>query len=309
MEGKGQIGRGVHAGMAVCGGALMLAGLSMPWLSAGVGGKAPTYQGLDLAVISVPTVLFSAGAIGFACAWWHLEDDRFSTCAGVAAGVMFGFAAAMLLAVEGTSALIPASLLPATLRRSSAMLSVGPGVWSALVGSVVVLAAMIGVRIKRFDLGSWATPRGRQKLVGMLLLLALIASLGWLRYQPWIESSVVGQGLDLPGQAAPWVGPISLLALWLLVGALMLVSLSCVQIAGLVAAGAGWLISFLAAVVMVASESLAELRLDDLIQEATTVQGVTFHAAPAVWETFFTGLLAALVGGHLVRRPSHSGGE
>lgn len=308
MNGKDQIGRGVHAGTAVCGGALMLAGLSMPWLSAGVGNQSPTYYGLDLLVISVPTVLFSLGTIGFACAWWRLRDERFSTYAGMAAGVMFGFAAVMLLAIEGMSALIPMSLLPVTLRRSSTILSAGPGVWSALVGSVVVLAVTVGARVSRFDLGSWATPRDRRKLTGISLLLALVAGLGWLRYQPWIESSVVGQGFDLPGQAAPWVGPFSLFALWLLVGAITLVSLSYVQIAGLLAAAAGWLISFLAAVVMIASESLAELRLGELIQEATAVEGITFHTAPAVWATFFMGLLAAMVGGYLVRWPSHSGG-
>jgi hypothetical protein len=139
--------------------------------------------------------------------------------------------------------------------------------------------------------------------------LALIAVIGWLRYQPWIESSVLGNGLNLRGQAAPWVGPASLCALWLLAGALVLSAFSYVQVGGLVAAAAGWLISFLSAIVVITAESLAELRLGDLVDEASTVQGVTFHVGPAVWATFVMGLVTAAIGGYLVCWPSQSGGE
>jgi hypothetical protein len=300
MNGMNQTRRGVHAGVTTCGCAIILAGLFTPWLSAGVGSQSPTYRGFDLIEIVLPVVILSVSAIGLASAWWYLEAEKFSTYAGLVVGVMFGFAAVMLIIVEGTNALLPVSMLPVTLRRSSSIVSAGPGVWLALIGSVTALAATTGAGVQRIDLGSWTTSRDRGKLAGTLLLLALAVAFGWLRYQSWIESSALGYALDLHGQAAPWIGPASLWALCLLAAAILLVALSYVQVAGLLAACAGWLISFLAALVMIAAESLAQLRLGSLISAVGSAHDVTFHSGPAVWAAFLTGLLIAMVGGYLV---------
>ncbi|HMI82075.1 MAG TPA: hypothetical protein VK480_09840, partial [Solirubrobacterales bacterium] len=113
--------------------------------------------------------------------------------------------------------------------------------------------------------------------------------------------------LGLSGQAAPWLGPASLFALILLAAALVLSALSRFQAAGLLAAGSGWLISFLAAIAIIASESVGHLRLGDFFD--STGHSVTFHTAAAAWGTYLSGLSIAVVGGFLVCWPHHSGGE
>lgn len=286
-----------------------MAGIPLPWFSVGVGSDPSSYEGLDFVAIGVPVVLLSLGIIGFAITWWYFEDERFSTYAALTAGFLLVITTVILVTIEAASALIPSSLLPATLRRSSIVLSAGPGLWAAFAGSLVVLTVTTGFGSRRFDLRSWISPRSRGKLGVSLLLLTLLVVVGWLRYQPWIHSSVLNHRLDLPGQAAPWVGPTSLLALWLLVAALLLALLSRVQEAGLVAAGAGWLISFLAAIAVISSETLAQLRLGALVEDSAAVRGIAFHAAPAAWATFLAGLIVAAAGGYLVCWPSQSGGR
>jgi hypothetical protein len=289
----------VGAIVALCGGGLMLAGLFLPWVSVSLGAEDPS-SGFDLLAIWIPTVLAALASVGLTLAWWWSRRERFAVYAALPAGFLCLFAISVLLGIEASGSLLPLSFLPETLRRSTGVLSAGGGLWISLAGAVAVVFATSGLGRWQFHRHSWSHGEDRRKLGILALLLAFTAFIGWLRYQPWVASSALGDDLGVSGQAAPWVGPASLFALFLLVGAFVLLVFARFQVAGLVTAGAGWLISFLAAMSVIVGESLARLRLDALLEGSAVEQGVTFHADLAAWVTYLCGILLAALGGFLV---------
>lgn len=278
---------------------LMLAGLPMPWLSAGLG-EGGTYAGLDFAAAWVPTLLCVVASSAFALAWWRTRNDQFAQYATLAAGFLLLFLLGMMVAIELFGDMLPTSLLPLSLRRSSTLLAAGIGIWTTLAGAALAVVASSGEAAWTLGRRAWRSPGGPEKLGATAVLVIMALLIGWLRYQPWLTASVLGEGFTLSAQAAPYVGPLSLGVVCLLVCALVLASLSLFQIAGLVAAGAGWLLTFLAAISVIGSETLGHLRLGDLLGDSGTSHSVTFHPDPAAWLTYVLGLVIALIGGFLV---------
>jgi len=293
---------------ALAGAVLMLLGLFLPWLSAGAGGETELYGGFAFPAVWVPTSLCVVLVCGFALTWWRLKDDRLQQYAALCAGFLLLYLVATLVVIESFSDLLPTSFLPAVaLRRSSSLLAAGIGLWTSLAGVGVVILAAGGDRVWEAGRRAWRSSGGPEKVLaaGLLGILALVV--GWLRCQPWIDSSVFGSGITLSAQAAPYVGPASLLVVALLVCSLVLAGMSLFQPAGLVAAGAGWLLTFLAAIAVIGSETLARLRLGDLISGSQAGHSVTFQATAAAWSTYATGLVIALIGGFLVCWKNQSG--
>jgi hypothetical protein len=282
----------------------MLAGLLLPWISTSLV-EDSTSRGVDLVAIWVPTVISALLSIGFAGGWWRTGSVRFSTYAALAAGFTLLLTALTLAAIEASGNLIPTSLLPSTVRRSAGVLGAGAGAWTTLAGAALVAAAASGPVRGRFQLLIRECAADRRRAGALLALVVLVVLVAWLRYQPWLDSAALGKTLTVNGQAAPWVGPGSLLALCLLVGAFVALAFSRFQEAGLIVAGAGWLISFFAAITVIAGESLAQLRLDDLLEGSLGVQTVTFHVALAAWGTYVCGIAIATVGGFLVCCRNH----
>jgi len=308
MGDAGKGGKGLHAKVALAGGILVLVGLPLPWISAGVGPEEVSSRGIDLIAAYVPTVLAALAICALAACWWWSGRELYATYAAFAAGFLCLFLLVTVIAVESASGLIPASFLPVTLRRSSGVIAAGAGAWISLAGCALALFAASPVGSWVSDLHMGQNPTARLRLAAVFLLLVLTVAVGWLRYQPWIGSSALGEKLELSGHAAPWIGPASLLAVCLLAGAVVLFALSYFEAAGLLAAGSGWLISFLAAIAAITAESLARFRLGDLASSLSG-QSVTFHATLAVWGTYLSGLLIAGVGGFLVWWQYESGGE
>jgi hypothetical protein len=278
----------------------MLVGLLLPWLSAGAGSGTELYGGFSFPAVWVPTLTCAFVTLGFAVAWWCLEDDRFQQYAALGAGFLLLYLLATLVAIEVFSDLLPTAFLPAATHRSSSLLSAGIGLWTSLAGASVVILAAGGDRVWVAGKRAWESSGGPEKVVAAMVLGILALVVGWLRCQPWVATSVFGDGFTLSAQAAPYVGPASLLAICLLVCALLLAGLSFFQLAGLVAAGAGWLLTFLAAIAVIGSETLGRLGLDDLVSGSKTSHGVTFQPAIAAWFTYLVGMVIAILGGFLV---------
>lgn len=293
--------------LALCGGGMMLAGLPFTWISVGVGAGDPS-NGVDLLACWVPTALTAFASIGFAIAWWSTGRNEFATYLTLAAGFSVIFIAVTLVAIENAGDMVPLPFLPATMRRSSGIVAGGGGLWVSLGGSVIALLAASRVRFWEFHLASHERCGVTRGALAVALLLAMAIVVGWLRYQSWIDSSVPGHGFGLSGQAAPWVGPMSLFALFLLAGSVLLAARSHYRAAGLLAAGSGWLVTFLAAIALIASEALAQVRLGDLTNGASSGHTVTVHVALAAWGTYVSGLLIALIGAFLVCWSHQSGG-
>src|ERR1043165_5002901 len=144
MEEGRQLNRTPYAKIMIAAGVLMLVGLPLPWLSTGIGEGARTYSGLVFPAVWITTVLCAIASTVLALAWWRSKSDRFAQYAGLAAGFLLLFLVAMLGVIEAFGDLLPTSLLPASLRRSSGVLAGGIGLWTTLAGAACVDAAAGG---------------------------------------------------------------------------------------------------------------------------------------------------------------------
>lgn len=298
----------MEAGAAIAGVIAVIAGISLPWITAGLGSEAIAYSGLQLPVAAIPVAVaaLAAAILSAACLCGFSTLAPFAVAAG---GIGALLAAATIAMTETAAFLIPSSLLPDTVRRTTFVLSAGPGIWLALVGSSLTAVAMLGripspiVRRVQFPAGEW------KRATALLALAALTALIAWLRYKTWIDASALKWSLSLPASAAPWVGPLSLVAVWMMVSAVALAFYRA-QIAGLVAAAAGWLTSILAALVVLAVGSVGSIGIEDLAPPAAAGYAPGFHVTGFVWIAFLTGLAAAGVGAllvHLADRPEGGG--
>jgi hypothetical protein len=307
MSGRDESSPRNSAILALGGGAMMLVGLPFTWISVGIGSGNPS-NGLDLFACWVPIVLTAIAVIGFAIAWWRTWRSEFANFLALAAGFSVIFTVLTLVAIENASDLIPLPFIPASTRPSSAIVAGGGGLWVSLGGSAIALLAAGRVRLWDYHPASHGRRGGVGGTLAAALLLTMAIVFGWLRYQSWINSSVLGHGFGLSGQAAPWVGPTSLFALFLLAGAVLLAAGSRYQAAGLLAAGSGWLVTFLAAIALIASGTLARVRIGDLTNGASAGHTATVHVALAAWGTYVSGVVIALIGAFLVCWSHQSGG-
>ncbi len=275
-----------------------LGSLQLPWLGAGFGGDSVAYSGLQLLPAGIPVAI--AALITTFAAVVGVRGAPGPARLGIAAScVSAAIAAATIMLSEMTALAPPVSVLPRAIDGAAQPVGAGYGVWLALLGSVTAAIALHGqssgaiVRRLRFSRHEW------RRVPGVLALVTLTALIGWLRYQAWIDASLLGGHLPLPALAAPWIGPLSLTSVLMLVGAMGLAAFSNAQLAGLVAASAGWLTSFVAALVVLSGGSFG-----------LGVEGSSFsegplgvHATAFVWVAFLAGLTAAGVGAFLVHSP------
>ena len=277
---------------------------ALPWVVTGAGNAAGTYSGFDVWPLAVAEL--SAVAVTALLATAALVRDRrqLTEAAAVAAVVAVVFTGAAIVALETAAAMIPNSALPATARRSSLDLGAGIGLWVACGAGLVAVLALADRRIGPLELRSWFSTGNRQGMPALAALLTLTVLFGWVRYETWFDASAAGGHLGLAGWASPWIGPLSLIAVWLLIAALGLGLGSRTQAAGLFAAAGGWLASFAAALAIIAADTIGNLA--DLADGAFGAGKPDFGATIAVWSAFLVGLAAAAVGGWLVtlRPPS-----
>ena len=291
------------SGLAVCialaAAIATMASIALPWISAGVGGDSIDYSGLQLPPAGIP-VLIAALATAVLAVASIRSSSALAPLAVVVSGIGAAIAAAVILLAEVATFVMPFSLLPSAIGNSTLAVGAGYGIWLALIGSATAAIAMHGRlsssigRRARFSREEW---RRAPAFLGLVTLTALIA---WLRYQTWIDASLVERHLPLPAWAAPWIGPFSLISVLMLVCAMGLVAFSSTRLAGLVAAVAGWLISLLAALAVLAVGSFGRLGIEG---SSAGGSALGFHTTAFVWIAFLAGLTAASVGAFLVHSP------
>jgi hypothetical protein len=271
--------------LAACG---LGASTAAPWLDVGLGLRGHTYAGTQLPILAVATIC--AAALMLVAALAGGRAMHLATLAGASAAVVTGL---MIFLVEVAGALIPASLLPTTVRRVSVEPGAGPGLWAAFALSVAGALAASGYGARLGDAVSRLRRCERPRLTTAALTVLGLATVlfWWLRYQPWIDASGAGQQLGIEGSSTPWVGPLSLVALWLMIGALAGVLLAGGETGALLAGGAAWLATFVAAVAIIAVEALGHVAH----LHVRALRGVhpSFSVTPAVWAAFAAGMLIA----------------
>lgn len=271
------------------------------WLRGGLGTDARSYSGLDLPLLALPVAV--AAVVAAAAAFMHGVTGRSAlrrvgTVAGV---VVVALAGLVILTVETVAAVIPDGVFPAAARRLTVELSAGAGLWIALTGGVIIIAGARGWRPGFLSvLAGTARGANMHRALPAIGLVFAATLFGWLRYEPWVGASAAGSSGDLAGWSLPWIGPLSLVALIVLGAALVAAAALRLQLAGLLAAAGGWLITLVAGVVAQASSTFAELRLDELAPASVRQYGPHVELAPATWIAFGTGLLAAAAGAGLL---------
>jgi hypothetical protein len=277
----------------------------LAWLHAGVAGDTQTYTGLEIAPLAISVALLAclSGVAG-----------TVSLVTGRTTGLPLAIGALAILAVttslfvliaESVATAVPHWLLPVSARRATAQLSAGPGPW---VVAGIALTALLAAT-------PWtlAPPDTRTRLprlpgvsleaVAALALVGAIALLGWLRYENWLAASAGPEEIRLDGWTLPWIGPMSLLAVWGLVAALALCLANRTLPAALIAATAGWLVSFASSIALVVTNSLATVELDRFTTIQQSMYSPDFEALGAPWAFFALGLVTAGIGAALVALP------
>jgi len=294
-----------HA-IAITACAVIAASELLPWVVSGFGTAGTSYSGLDVWPLAVAELLAVGVTAGLAGAALWLRRPQLTEAAVVAACVAVAFTASVTIALETAAMAIPDSALPATLRRNGLDLGAGLGLWIAAAAGLVAILALADWSVRSLEVRSWANRANRQWILALAALLSLTVLFGWLRYQTWFDASAAGEHLGLAGWASPWIGPLSLIAVWMLIAALGLGLFARTQPAGLVAAAAGWLVTLVAGVAIIAAGSIAGIA--DLAGSALGAGDPDLQATIAAWCSFAIGLAAAAIGGWLVtlRQPARA---
>lgn len=268
---------------------LMIGSLRLEWLRVGVGREPETYTGQDVYGLSAFVVV--AGVLVTTTLLYgtlRKQPDwiKGGTFVAFAAGVVL---ALLILFVESIATAVPSALLPPTIRRSTVDLSAGAGLWICASGFLAVgcaAAALSGrplpTRIGRPHVGL----RGAAVLV-LVLCTGLFA---WLRYQPWIQASAVGMDVDIAAWSLPWLGPLSLVAAWALACGTAVAATLHGGTGALVAATGGWLVTFVAGLSVVATDSLGHVPFAYAFPPDVRPD---FQTAPAAWAGLALGAVAA----------------
>jgi len=269
----------------------------LPWIVAGVGTGASRFSGYVVWPLAAAVLLAAVTVCALCATALLLKRTDLLQAAMVAAATLLAFTVGVIVALEIAALAIPDAALPATLRRNGLELSAGIGLWIASAAACGALFALSGYQLRSLQFRTLGLRVNRNWLLALVALLSFTILFGWLRYQVWFSASAAGEELDLAGWASPWIGPLSLFAVWLLVLSFGLALAAQTTAAGLTAATGGWLVTLVAAISIIAAKSIGGL---SSLAAGTVPGGAGFHVTLVAWTSFALGLGAAAVGGWLV---------
>jgi hypothetical protein len=265
--------------------------VTLPWVDAGLGTDARRYAGGQLLPVAWTVRIACAATVVAIGAGALMRRPAGRPVAIVSAAFAVVVTGGLIGALETIATMVPDGLLPLTLRRLTLRLSAAEGLWIAFGCALVALIAAV------------PTPRARLRagqLVALLVLLAVTVGFATLRYVPWLEAAVAGNDLGFEAWATPWIGPLSLITVWLLASSCVLVLFVPTWVAGLMTAAAGWSMIVLGALALITGASAKRLQLAALVPGELREYAPTLEAVPGAWAALATGLVAALVGALLV---------
>lgn len=263
------------------------------------GGGVHVLRGFDVMVLAGPPALLAACAALAAGLAVTRTDDEWGHVAVGAALMSTLIAIALLALIDGASTLIPRDVLPATVRRSSIDIHSGAGLWAAFGASLAAAAAAAAqARGPSRHLRMYAVRQHRPwpALISVIVLLGLQIGFGVLRYEPWLQAKAGTGTYDLGAWGIPWIGPGSLLPLWLTGAAVALAVVGHARTAGLLACASGWMINAAAATTIAAGEVFDGHRWSDLLPPEARAYAPTVALTHQAWLGFGSGLAVAATG-------------
>jgi hypothetical protein len=251
--------------VVVLGGVLLTLSAAWPWLVVDAAGDSHTVSLTDL-----PAGLgfLLAGAASLAIIGGAIAERAAVGCpglevAGVVAAVVAVLVTVFLVGAETAAAIIPRHVLPVTARRASLDLGTCRGAWLALASALLVVGATSDrARYRVSGAVERLAAAGPFAAVAFLALCSCDLALVEVREQPWASATVLGDSLSVEVGALPWVGPLSLVAVWLLSVALVVIAAGRRTLGGLISGVAGWLIASLATVTIGAGQLLVAIPAD-----------------------------------------------
>ena len=265
--------------LALC--AALAAAAALTWGSGRIGSEQASYALIDLDVAAiaygVAVLVIAGGALA----------ALLGRPAGLEVAAIVSTAIALLVGTyipitEIAATALPAEAVPGIGRRLAVGMDAGPGAWFALAASgAILVCAAPRLRAAAMRMGVGVLTRGIIPSGAVIALVVAAVSLPFLRHTPWIEAGADGALLTVTAAVAPYVGPITLAAEWMLVVGIALLLLGMWEPGALVCAAAGWLANVAAALT---------IGLADLV---TNLEAPTTHATSAAWLTFAGGLGAA----------------
>lgn len=299
--------------LVIAGVAFLAASLLLPWFRLHAGGVGETYSSLGGVGYILAASMVAAIVLSLVTLFVEPGHTVVSVCV-VALGTVAAVVAGVIVVCEVVAAFIPTWFVPETFRRSLLDVSASYGAWAALLGAALAFLGIAGQqwldRLASLP-RSFGESNRQQAGVALISMTFFVVVLGWLRYQPWMRGSAGDYWFQLSGWATPWAGPVSLVALGLLVAGLVFLAFGNVAVAMVLAGLGAWTFTFLAAGVILGGSTVNLLPIDDYtardLVEKTSVNlpdevssqsvldaTISVKVAWGAWLTYLAGVGAAL---------------
>lgn len=293
---------------AIC--ALCLAGaltvLSLPLVREAAGARAAIHASQIPAVQVLALALLSGIALASVLNHW-LRRSGVSEMTLIAAATLAGACLALLFALEAFSTMLPTGVLPTTIRRATFTARGASGLWLLLIISVaLVIATVPQLSAKATRLLRQSLQRDPLEVAAAITAIAVVLGAVHYRYVGWVTASAATESVHIEAWATPWIGPLSLVAVWCLGAGAIAVVMGRRATAAILGGLGGWLLILCSGLVIVAGEEFAQLRIESIAPPAVRDYSPQFHVAGAAWIAYGLGWLGAAAGAAMLVERSES---
>lgn len=253
------------------------------------------------------SALLLGAVLGSALLAWIYRRSGLLEAAALLAATIIAACLALMFALEAFSTLLPAGVLPSTARRVTFAARAAYGLWILLVAGVALFVALVPEWSARATthLAS-LTGRSPVDIAATLGGCAAAAMAVHARYVPWIHGAAGAREVEIQAWATPWLGPLSLIGVWLIVGAAAAGIVQRRVLAAMLGGTGGWLLIFSSGLAILAAKGFGEIRFDSLAPSAVRAYSPHFTVATGAWFTYAVGWVASLSGASFLFSPPES---
>lgn len=172
------------------------------------------FRGIDIPVVGWFAVCLSLSIVMMGVALM-IGWNSTTILPAIPALIVITFTSLFLVVCETVSRLIPSFFVPRTVRRLTVDVGAGQGAWLALLVGLAAAASLSG-RLPEWSSRAYdwwsdvvGDPRRLAAYFGLITTSILVTC---SRYFSWVKTTIAGESRAVPGWAAPFVGPSTLIA-------------------------------------------------------------------------------------------------